>query len=66
MDKEDKVNSRVTGKISKESCFFYYFFFIALLFGAAPAAYGSPQARGRIGATAAGLHHSNAGSKPRL
>ena len=35
---------------------------------AAPVAYGDSQARGRIGAVAAGLHqsHSNAGSKPRL
>ena len=35
---------------------------------AAPAAYGGSQARGLIGAVAAGLHHShsNAGSKPRL
>ena len=39
-----------------------------LLFRAAPAAYGSSQARGQIGATAAGLHHShgNMGSEPRL
>ena len=29
-------------------------------------AYRDSQARGQIGATAAGLHHSNAGSKPRL
>ena len=31
-------------------------------------AYGGPQARGRIGGVAAGLHHShsNAGSEPRL
>ena len=35
---------------------------------AAPAAYGSSQARGRIGATAAGLHHSqgNTGYKMHL
>ena len=35
---------------------------------AAPAAYGSSQARGRIGAVAASLcqSHSNAGSEPRL
>ena len=26
-------------------------------------AYGGPQARGQTGATAAGLHHSNAGSE---
>ena len=29
------------------------------LFGAAPAAYGGSQARDRIGAVAAGLHHSH-------
>ena len=33
---------------------------------AAPAAYGGSQARGQIEATAAGLHHSNAGFEPRL
>ena len=35
---------------------------------ATPAAYGSPQARGQIGAIAAGLHHShsNTGSEPHL
>ena len=40
-----------------------FFFFFLLL--AAPAAYGGSQARGSIGATAAGLHHShsNAGSE---
>ena len=38
------------------------------LFRTAPATYGSSQARGRIGATAAGLHHShsNTGSEPCL
>ena len=37
---------------------------IFFLFRAAPAAYGGPQDRGRIGALAAGLHHSqsNTGS----
>ena len=41
---------------------------IDCLFKAAPTAYGDSQARGRIGATAAGLHHrhSDAGSEPRL
>ena len=37
-----------------------------LLFRAAPMAYGGSQASGLIGATAAGLHHSNARSEPRL
>ena len=41
---------------------------IICLLRAAPAAYGGSQARGSIGAVAAGLHHShgNVGSKPRL
>ena len=40
----------------------------SLLFMAAPATFGSSQARGRIGAAAAGLHHSHskAGSEPHL
>ena len=58
-------------KIKKEhgfvclfDCYLFYFF----LFRATPLAYGSSQARGQIGATAAGLHHSysNTGSKPCL
>ena len=46
--------------------FFGVFFF--LLFRAAPEAYGGSQARGLLGAVAAGLHHShsNAGSEPHL
>ena len=50
--------------------FFFFFFFFCLFafFGAAPAAYGGSQARGRIGAVGTGLHqsHSNAGSEPCL
>ena len=38
---------------------FFVSFFVFCLFRAAPKAYGSSQARGRIGATAAGLHHSS-------
>jgi len=55
---------------------FVFFFCLLSLFvvvvvaisWAAPAAYGVSQARGPIGAIAAGLHqrHSNAGSEPRL
>ena len=42
--------------------------FCVYLFRAAPEAYGSSQARSRIGATASGLRHSHskAGSKPPL
>ena len=45
------------------------FLFVCFLpFRATPAAYAGSQARGRIGVTAAGLHHSqsNAGSKTHL
>ena len=43
-------------------------FFFFCLFRAALMAYGGSQARGRIGAVAASLHHShgNVGSEPRL
>ena len=48
----------------RAGCYFFSLFF----FRDAPAAHGRSQARGRIRATAAGLHHShsNAGSKLRL
>ena len=48
--------------------FFLSFFFISSFLRAAPAAYGSSQARGRIEATAAGLYysHRNTRSKPHL
>ena len=55
-----------------EVLLFYFkknFFFGLFAFSrAAPAAYGGSQARGRIGAVAAGLpqSHSNARSEPRL
>ena len=37
----------------------YFLFGVFLLFRAAPVAYGSSQAKGWMGATAAGLHHSH-------
>ena len=48
--------------------FFVSFCFVFCFLRLQPAAYGSSQARGRNGATAAGLRHShrNAGSKPCL
>ena len=50
--------------VESDSVYFLHF----LLFRAPPAVYVSSQARGRIGATAAGLHHSysNMGSEPCL
>jgi len=38
---------------------FYFFFFHIYFFRATPTAHGGSQARGRIGATAAGLPHSS-------
>ena len=48
--------------------FFVLLLLLFLLFRAASVAHGGSQARVRIGATAAGRHHShsNAGSEPRL
>ena len=46
----------------------FFFFDLFIFSSTAPTAYGGSQARGPIGATAAGLRqsHSNAGSEPRL
>jgi len=48
--------------------FKFFFFCLFAISRATPTAYGSSQARGLIGAVAAGLRqsHSNVGSKPRL
>ena len=40
-----------------------FFFFLFFSFWAGPASYGSSQARGRIGATAADPHHSHSNAK---
>ena len=49
-------------------CLFMYVYMRVFIFRAVPVAYGSSQARGRIEAEAAGLHHShsNVESKPHL
>ena len=48
--------------------YIYICIYIYIYFRAAPAAYGSSQARARIGAAVAGLghNHSNTGSEPHL
>ena len=48
--------------------FFLFFFFWSFFKRDTPAAYGGSQARGLIGAEAAGLYHShsNLGSEPHL
>ena len=50
--------------ITESFFFFFFFFFFFCLFRAAYTAYGGSQARGPIGAVAAGLYqsHSNTGS----
>ena len=45
---------------------FYLLIFFFCLFGAIPAAHGGSQARGRIRATAAGLHHSHRNTRSKL
>ena len=47
---------------------FFFFYFLFFIFRATPVAYGGSQARGQIGAVAAGQYHSysNVGSEPCL
>ena len=51
-------------EVTQETIFFFFFFFG--LFRATPMTYGSFQARGRIGATAAGLCHSLSNTRSKL
>ena len=44
----------------------FFFSFLFFFFRAAGAAYGSSQARGQIGATATGLHHSHSNARSEL
>ena len=46
--------------------FLFFFFFFFCLFRAVPEAYGDSQARGRIGALAASLHHSHSNAQSEL
>ena len=56
------------GELTLLSVFIFLFFCLFAISWAAPMAYGGSEARGQIGATAAGLHHSHshARSEPRL
>ena len=53
------ISMTVKHKWEKQNQKLVLFFFLYLLFRAASMAYGSSQARGRIRAVAAGLHHSH-------
>ena len=55
-------------KMAVHKSFLFSFFGLFVFLGPHPRAYGGSQARGPIGAVAAGLHHShgNLGSKPHL
>ena len=44
----------------------FLFLFLFFLFGATPAAYGSSQARGQIGAAAASLRHIHSNTRSKL
>ena len=46
--------------------FFFFFFFVLCLFRVTPTAHGGSQARGPIGATAAGLCHSHSNARSEL
>lgn len=59
------------GRVRQRTIFLYLDFlfvclFSVLLFRAIPTAYGSSQAKGQIGATAASLHHSHSNAKSEL
>ena len=64
----NKIEYFISGEIYCINQFFGGFFVCFCFFRAAPAAYGSSQARDRMKATAASLHHghSNTGSEPHL
>ena len=63
----DFFNTRTVLELFQEFFFFFFllkwkflfFVVVVVLFRAAPVAYRSSQAKGQIGATAAGLHHSH-------
>ena len=60
---EGRLNSNPTpGQVGGESLFLFLSFF----FRPTPAAYGSSQASGRIGAAAAGLHPSHSHARSEL
>ena len=61
----EEINCAHTSRNVRKYIFFPFFFFFGL-FRAAPVAYGGSQARGPIGAVAAGLHHSHSNSGSEL
>ena len=66
MDRILRISSYNNSTWDGGSLFCLGFFVLFCLFRATLAAFGSSQARGQIGAVAAGLCHSNTGSEPCL
>ena len=62
------ISSEAKGPKGNAANSFFFFVVVVAISWAAPSAYVGSQARGLIGATAAGLHrsHSNAGSESHL
>ena len=52
--------------IDSDNVFCLFNFFVFCLFRAEPTPYGGSQARGPIGAVAAGLHHSHSNARSEL
>ena len=67
-DEEQNCVTLAPTTLCRSFCLFVFHFFLFAFFRAIPMAYGSSQARGRIEAIAASLHHShsNVGSEPHL
>ena len=63
MGSHDKVCRVLESSSNSSSASFSFLFFFGF-FRATPTAYGGSQARGRIGAVAAGLHHSSQHHQP--
>ena len=65
--KRDKGKGTLCHTVALEACCLFFFGLFAISW-AVPAAYGGSQARGRMGAVAASLHHShsNVGSESDL
>ena len=64
---KERETKKMTSREKRENSIFFFvclfFFCFVLFFRTALAAYGSSQARGLIGATPVGLHHSHSNAR---